>query len=138
MGVVILLTYVIASSVQNSQSLPLNCEIYIGPNCNIEYRSEGKEVSSCDFAELAFLYIFFGCCQRRFLAAFADIQGISYEAELISRGKIILDLRSNPVCDHVVILALASEGAFGCDDHYLGCDHQDSSADYCDRHGVSH
>lgn len=46
----------IASSIQNSQSLPLNCEIYIGPNCNIEYRSEGREVSALIFAELAFLY----------------------------------------------------------------------------------
>lgn len=29
---------------QNSQSLPLNCEIFVGPNCNVEYKTEGKEV----------------------------------------------------------------------------------------------
>ena len=44
--------------------------------------------------------------QRRFLAAFADVQGISYEVELISRGKIILDLRSNPVSAHGVMMFL--------------------------------
>jgi hypothetical protein len=42
--------------------------------------------------------------QRRFLAAFADIQGISYEVELIARGKIILDLRNNPVSSSSVEL----------------------------------
>ena len=40
--------------------------------------------------------------QRRFLAAFGEIQDISYEAELMSRGKVILDFRNNlPVCEHV-------------------------------------
>lgn len=36
------------SIVQNNQSLPLNCDILVGPNCNIEYRAEGREVSSSD------------------------------------------------------------------------------------------
>ncbi len=38
--------------------------------------------------------------QRRFLAAFMDIQGISYETEMMERGKIILELRSSPVRNH--------------------------------------
>ena len=40
--------------------------------------------------------------QRRFLAAFGEIQDISYEAELMSRGKVILDFRNNtPVHAHI-------------------------------------
>ena len=40
--------------------------------------------------------------QRRFLAAFNDIQDISYEVELMSRGRVILDMTNSPVsgsCD---------------------------------------
>ena len=35
--------------------------------------------------------------QRRFLVAFNEIQDISYEVELVSRGRVILDLRNLPV-----------------------------------------
>lgn len=35
--------------------------------------------------------------QRRFLAAFSDIQDITYESELMSRGRVIIDMRNQPV-----------------------------------------
>ena len=47
--------------------------------------------------------------QRRFLAAFGEIQDISYEAELMSRGKVILDFRNNmPVHSYLGDLYLIS------------------------------
>ena len=49
----------------------------MGSNCNVEYRQEGGE--------------------RRFLAAFQEIQDISYEAELMSRGRVLLDVKSGGV-----------------------------------------
>lgn len=52
---------------------------------------------------MTFLYItdwLYVLMQRRFLAAFGEIQDISYESELMSRGKVILDFRNNmPVCN---------------------------------------
>ena len=39
--------------------------------------------------------------QRRFLVAFSDIQDITYEPELMSRGRVILDMRNQPVRAHI-------------------------------------
>jgi len=67
---------------QDDQALPLTSDIFVGPNCNVEYQQDGGE--------------------RRFLAAFNDIQDISYEVELMSRGRVILDMTNSPVsgsCD---------------------------------------
>ena len=52
----------------------LTCEIFVGANCNVEYRQEGGE--------------------RRFLAAFSEIQDISYETELMSRGRVTMDVKT--------------------------------------------
>ena len=47
----------------------------MGPNCDVEYRPEGGT--------------------KRFLAAFNDIHEISYEEELLTRGRVILELKQN-------------------------------------------
>ena len=46
----------------------------MGSNCNLEYQAEGGE--------------------RRFLAAFSDIEDICYESELMSRGRVIMVVRT--------------------------------------------
>ena len=52
----------------------LTCDIFVGANCNVEYQLEGGD--------------------RKFLAAFSDIQDISYETELMSRGRVIMDVKT--------------------------------------------
>ena len=74
--------FIIASSkprplprpLQDNQMTQLTSEIFVGANCNVEFRQEGGE--------------------RRFLAAFADIQDIAYETELMSRGRITMDVKT--------------------------------------------
>ena len=60
---------------QDGQSNDLTLTIYVGSNCEVEYAPEGGT--------------------RRFLAAFNDINEISYEPELLTRGKVILELKQN-------------------------------------------
>ena len=72
---------------QDSQSSRLTCEIYVGPVCNVEFRQEESE--------------------RRFLAAFTDIDAISYETELMSRGRVTMDIRgATMVSSHVMSMIL--------------------------------
>ena len=53
----------------------LTCVIFVGANCNVEFQAEGGE--------------------RRFLAAFSDIDDICYETELMSRGRVLMDVRTS-------------------------------------------
>ena len=87
----------------------LTCLIFVGANCNVEYQPEGGE--------------------RRFLAAFSDIQDICYESELMSRGRVVMDVRpaarvsagvgGGGPCNH---LFLALFTANCCEDsHSLHC-----------------
>ena len=46
----------------------------MGANCNVEYQQEGGE--------------------KRFLAAFTDIEDISYETELMSRGRVTMETKT--------------------------------------------
>ena len=49
--------------------------------------------------------------ERRFLAAFSDIDDICYESELMSRGRVVMDVRTTAMV----------RGPFrvSCDDHMM-------------------
>ncbi|CAI8043412.1 Focal adhesion kinase 1 [Geodia barretti] len=61
-------------AVGDDQTARLSCVIFVGANCNLEYQLEGGE--------------------RRFLAAFSDIEDVCYESELMSRGRVVMDVRT--------------------------------------------
>jgi focal adhesion kinase 1 len=80
-------------AVGDDQMTRLTCEIFVGANCNVEYRQEGGE--------------------RRFLAAFSEIQDISYETELMSRGRVTMDVKTGgmPVVIRTATLVTAAHVA---------------------------
>ena len=44
-GSITLIQYVLSlKSSQDNQSLPLTCDIFVGPNCHVEYQIENGEV----------------------------------------------------------------------------------------------
>ena len=77
---VVLLEYVLATPTSLFLATPILQEgqmltdvIYVGANCNVEWSNEvGGE--------------------RRFLSTFSDIYDISYEMELMSRGRVTMDI----------------------------------------------
>lgn len=49
--------------------------------------------------------------ERRFLAAFSDIDDICYESELMSRGRVVMDVRTTAMVGELFCVS--------CDDHMM-------------------
>lgn len=69
--------------------------LFVGANCNVEFQTEGGE--------------------RRFLAAFSDIDDICYESELMSRGRVVMDVRTTAM--------VGGPFSVSCDDHMMSYRH---------------